>query len=76
MDGLTVEVLDANNNLVLIDTWDLQQFQRVGTWPSGYGAMGAFTTVCNAGALRKVHATASSMRTIAPTLPDRCAAAG
>ncbi len=39
----------AGRDLMLIDTWALQQFQRVGTYPNGYGAMGSWTTVCNPG---------------------------
>src|ERR1043166_4799293 len=36
-------------DLMRIDTWNLQQFQRVGNYPTGYGSMGAYTTVCNIG---------------------------
>ena len=36
-------------DLMLQNTWALGQFQRVGTFPNGYGAMGAWTTVCNPG---------------------------
>src|ERR1043166_4841133 len=36
-------------DLMLIDTWNLPQFQRVGNYPTGYGSMGESTTVCNIG---------------------------
>ncbi|MEI6129836.1 MAG: hypothetical protein WCR59_07215 [Planctomycetota bacterium] len=36
-------------DLMLINTWDVAQFQRIGTYPNGAGAMGAWTTVCNPG---------------------------
>jgi hypothetical protein len=36
-------------DLMLIDTWNIQQFQRTGTFPAGNNALGAFSTVCNAG---------------------------
>jgi hypothetical protein len=36
-------------DLMLLDTWNIQQFQRVGTFPDGNNALGAFSTVCNAG---------------------------
>lgn len=39
----------AGRDLMLVNTWDLEQYQRVGTYPNGRGAMGAWTTVCNRG---------------------------
>ena len=39
----------AGRDLMLVNTWALEQYQRVGTYPNGRGAMGAWTTVCNRG---------------------------
>lgn len=39
----------AGRDLMLLNTWAVEQYVRVGTYPNGKGAMGAWTTVCNRG---------------------------
>jgi len=51
-------------DLMLIDTWNLQQYQRAGVYPTGQGAMGAYTTVCNAGT--------APIPFVPPMSPDHC----